>query len=78
MARDYVEILKRLEAHYPQAATDASLKATLTGFANDLLSELDREQRWSLSFNEPSFATVAGTAAYTLPFPASASLTLIS
>lgn len=78
MARDYVEILKRLEAHYPQAATDTDLKRTLTGFANDLIAEIDREQRWSLSFNEPSFPTVSGTSAYALPFPASASTSLIS
>lgn len=77
MARDYVEILKRLEAHYPQAATDVKLKQILTGFANDLIAEIDREQRWSLSFNEPSFPTVAGAATYSFPFPASSSNPLI-
>lgn len=83
MARDYVEILKRIEAHYPQAlgtfsSQDTVLKANITNFTNDLIAELDREQRWSLSFAEPSFTTVAGQAAYTLPFPTGGSAPLIS
>lgn len=81
MARDYVEILKRIEAHYPQAlgssqSQDPILKASITGFANDLINEIDREQRWSLAFNEPSFTTTAGTGEYALPFPSGGSTLL--
>jgi hypothetical protein len=82
MARDYVEILKRIEAHYPQAlgsntSQDTVLKANITNFANDLIAEIDREQRWSFAFNEPSFVTVPGTQAYALPFPTGASAPLL-
>lgn len=83
MARDYVEILKRVEAHYPQAlgstsSQDSVLKANITNFANDLIAEIDREQRWSLSFNEPNFTTVPGTATYALPFPSGGAAPLLT
>ncbi len=75
MARDYVEILKRVEGHYPQAlgtssSQDVVLKAQLTGYVNDLIEEIDREQRWSLSFNTVNFLTAVGSNYYPLPFPA--------
>lgn len=68
---------------YPQAlgsstSQDSVLKAQLTGYANDLITEIDREQRWTLSFAEPTFATVNGTQTYALPFPTGGTGALLS
>jgi hypothetical protein len=76
VANSYVDVLKMVEAHVPQAIGgtnyDEVLRSTLTGFANTTIDEIDREQRWSLSYAEPFFTTVAGTEQYALPYPSPA------
>jgi hypothetical protein len=52
------------------ASRDETLRSTLVSFANDAIDEIDRRQRWLLSFAEPTVTTASGTQAYTLPFPA--------
>lgn len=66
-------MLRRCEAHYPQAIggtdRDDTVRSSLVLFANDCLAELDREERWSLSYAEPYLTTVSGTRSYAIPYP---------
>lgn len=73
MARDIIDILARVEAHYPQAvggtSRDDILRSSLVGFANDTIGEIDRERRWSLSYSEFTAGTSAGDQVYPLTVP---------
>jgi hypothetical protein len=77
VANSFVDVIRLVEAHVPQArggtSYDDVLRASLVGFANTVIDEIDREQRWSLSYAEPYFTTVQGTEQYALPYPLPAS-----
>lgn len=72
MARDWVDILRRIEAHIPAARGGANqddvLRAALVPIANDAMAEITREQRWSQQFSlNTSITTAANTQSYSLP-----------
>jgi hypothetical protein len=73
LARDYLEVIKFVESMVPQAAggtnQDDVLRARLVQYANVTIDEIDREQRWSLSYAEPSVTTTAGQEIYAMPLP---------
>lgn len=52
---------------------DDILRAQLSGYANDTIAEIDREQRWTLSYAEPTFTTTQGTQSYAIPLPTTSS-----
>jgi len=70
VARDYLDIVSRVEGHYPQAVggsnADEVLRRQLVGFYNDVTAEIDRQQRWSLSYNEGLTTTTPGTQSYVI------------
>jgi hypothetical protein len=76
LARDWVDIALNIEGRIPQAIggtdRDDTLRSLLVPFANNIIDEIDREQRWSLSYAEPTFTTVAGTQNYAIPYPSPA------
>lgn len=80
--RDYVEVLKLVEAYVPQSVGGANqddvLRSRLASFANITIDELDREQRWSLSYAEPFFTTSAGVETYAIPYPVPAGPSLLT
>ena len=75
MARDYLSIVKRIEAVYPQAIGtagganhDENLRVTLVSYANDLIQEIDQMQRWSYNWsNTNSITTTYQLGTYALP-----------
>jgi hypothetical protein len=71
VARDFVEILKRVEALYPAAiggAThDESLRQMLVPWANDVILELGQMQRWSYEYTTVQQITTQGVQTYSLP-----------
>jgi hypothetical protein len=75
VARDWIQLLRNIEGRIPQAIggadRDDTLRGMLVPWANYVIEEIDREQRWSLSWAEPYFTTTAGTENYAIPFPAS-------
>ena len=72
MARDWIDILKRIEAAYPEsiggANKDDNLRAALVPIANDAMAEITREQRWFSQFTQnSSVVTTANTQTYACP-----------
>ena len=81
MARDYTEIVKRVEAIYPQARGganyDDSFRSMLVPWANDLIFEISQMQRWSYEYTSTSFLTTPAQSTYLLDTAVSPSLTAI-
>ena len=80
MARDYYQIIKRVEGISPKSrgttqlsgvsqSQDEILRRNLVGYANDVLRELEEANRWGRNFFVNSWVTTPGTALYPLPGP---------
>lgn len=71
MARDWVELVKRLEGLYPQVIggsnQDDKVRQLLVPFANDGMEEISRDQRWSMSFTSTTVTTAQGVQSYAMP-----------
>jgi hypothetical protein len=74
MARDYLSIVRRIEAVYPAAKGtansgnhDQDLQPMLVRWADDLIQEIDQQERWSGNYSVSTQVTTQGTATYTLP-----------
>lgn len=78
MARDITALFNEVYAHYPTAlgdsGQDTTLQAVLVRFTNSLFNRIDRDRRWSLSYQTAAQVTTAGLSLYAFP----ASLTTIS
>ena len=71
MARDWGEIVKRLEGTYPQliggTSRDDTVRQLLVPYANDAMEEISRHQRWSYDYTSTTFITAQGVNTQTLP-----------
>ena len=78
MARDYLQIIKRIEGMYPKAKgtttlvgiqqnQDEQLRLNLVGYFNDIFRELEEIQRWQRNFFVNQIVTTPGTSEYLLP-----------
>jgi hypothetical protein len=71
VARDWVDIVKRIEGAYPLAiggtSRDETIRQLLVPYANDAMEEISRDQRWSGLFSSQSIVTAQGVRDYSLP-----------
>src|SRR5262245_37948645 len=71
MARDYTQVLARVEAMYPQSAGgqnyDETLRSMLSGFATDVLEEINHLHRWTHDYRVYTIQTDLNQQTYQLP-----------